>query len=269
MLNISCCHLQCAEKERSKRDDENERPCTGYEEDRQQDQVTGKNPFPRIADRANSPCWIEDKGKTPSPPTERVTGDVKVIISISQCELVMVPVAWANIAPTTPRQELVDVQEESTKAPVLEDRSMTKFVKGRREKRAHVPMQNKCEERREIVMVAEQDETCAACQCSDGQMASSLHETASIICFESRLHERYELQTFLLPLSAIVQNSEGSLVHKPSAASMIIPDFPQTKIVRDAVGERETATIELCRVKFVRCGEKLVVFVPDAIRYLH
>ena len=145
MLNISCSHLQCAEKERCQRDDENERPCTGYEEDRQQDQVTAKNPFPRIADRANSPCWIEDKGKTPSPPTERVTGDVKVIISISQCELVMVPVARTNIAPTTPRQELVDVQEKSAKAPVLEDCSVPKFMQGTGEERAHVPMQNKGE----------------------------------------------------------------------------------------------------------------------------
>jgi len=53
-------------------------------------------------------------------------------------------------------------------------------------------------------MALKQDEGRGAGQDSDGQMTGSLNETASIICFESRLHERYELQTFLLPLSAIV-----------------------------------------------------------------
>jgi len=231
--------------------------------------VTAKNPFPRIADRANSPCWIEDKGKTPSPPTERVTGDVKVIISISQCELVMVPVARTNIAPTTPRQELVDVQEKSAKAPVLEDCSVPKFMQGTGEKSAHVPMQNKGEEGQCVMMASEQDERCAACQCSDGQMASSLHETASVVCFEGRLQGRCGLQPRPLPLPAIVENSERSLVHKPSSAPMIIPDLPQTIIVRDSVGERETPAIELCRVKFVRCGEKLVILDPHRIRYRH
>jgi len=50
---------------------------------------------------------------------------------------------------------------------------------------------------------------------------------------------------------------------------MIIPDLPQTIIVRDSVGERETPAIELCRVKFVGCSEKLVILDTHRIRYLH